>query len=453
MTVEEIYQMVEKYADAAERAKKAGFDCVELHAAHGYLVAQFLSMHSNKRTDEFGGTLENRTRFMRLIIQAIRTRLGNDYPIILRISGGEFVTGGRDVTETRAVCKIAESCGVNAIDVSIGTYLTGFLSQGSCEKNPGFASHLAAEVKKAVSIPVIAVGRITDPHMAEELISDGICDMVAIGRQSIADPQFPNKVLAGKLDEIIPCIGCCSCKVSNDFEDNIRRCAVNQFIGRGHDLKIEPVSTPKKVVIAGGGPAGLEAAWILARRGHNVTLYEKQVRLGGAFLAAAYPPGKSDLAKMIRYYLSQGKKYGVKYELGVNVDAALIESVKPDAVILATGSKPLLPNIEGIHNEQFLYPEDILLGRVVPGKRVLVAGGGLIGAELAEFIAEQGAGYRKVTIVEMQTDIALDAIYNQRIPLISRLKGLDVRFVTDAKIIKFNNDGVVFVQDLSLIHI
>lgn len=444
MTTEEVYEMIENFVAAAERAKKAGIDAVELHGAHGYLIAQFMSPYSNKRVDEFGGSFENRMRFPLLIIKGIRRRLGNGYPIIFRLSGEEKVTGGRGIAETRAIARLLEAAGVNAFHVTSGVYGSMDWIFGSSDSPVAYMTGFAEEVKKSVSVPVITVGRINDPYIAEELIASGRVDMVSIGRQSIAEPHFPNKTLTGMIDEIAPCIGCNQGCTEQIFIDNPVTCVVNPFVGKEQLMKIEQTAEPKNIMIIGGGPAGLEAAWILAKRGHKVNLYEKDSQLGGQFRVAAYPPGKSDLTRPIRYYHHMGQKYGVVYHLNTEVTAEFVAKEKPDVVIIASGSKPLLPNIEGIHNENLLFANDVLLGKSPTGHKVLIAGGGLVGAETADFLAEHG---RDVTIVEMYPEIARDVNIITKIGLMKRLKEYGVKAITNATIKKFTSNGVVYVQD------
>ncbi|MBU3074817.1 FAD-dependent oxidoreductase [Clostridium estertheticum] len=441
MTTEEVYQMVTTFGDAALRAKKSGFDAVELHASHGYLIAQFLSGHANKRTDEFGGTLYNRMRFLRLILREVKSKVGSGFPVIVRISGTEMITGGREIQETKAVCQMCEEEGVDAIHVSISTYGSLAYCIGSTYLEPGYETSAAEAIKKAVSIPVITVGRFTDPEMAETLIRDGSADMVAFGRQSIADPHFVNKVLSRRQEDIIPCIGCGQGCIMHLFSDDPISCVVNPNNGTEEEYISNRTESPKHVLIAGGGPGGLQAAWILAARGHKVDLVEKENYLGGAFLPASYPPAKSSITKMIGYYIRQCEKYGVNITLNTELTGEKVKEVNPDTLIIATGSKNLLPKIKGINHPDFMNPCDVLLGKVVTGHKVLVAGGGLIGAETADFLAEQG---REVTIVEMKPEIGADMDPYAKPMLLQELKNHEVTMLKNAVIQEFLSDGVTY---------
>jgi len=309
LTTEEVYELIEKFGDAARRARDAGFDAVEVHGAHGYLIAQFMSAYSNKRIDEFGGDFKGRMKFPVEIVKNIRRKVGNGYPVIFRFSGDERVPGGRTIDESRMVARVMEHVGVDALHVSTGVYgsLPWLIAPSAVA--PGYNIYAAEEIKKVVNTPVIAVGRINDPLLAEDIIESGKADMVSLGRESIADPEIPNKVAAGRIEEISPCIGCMQACVGYLFDPNHLKisCLVNPFTGRETELNIEKAEKPKKVMVVGGGPGGLEAAWVAAKRGHKVTLCEKENTLGGQYRIGAIPPAKQDIMKALRYYITMGK--------------------------------------------------------------------------------------------------------------------------------------------------
>ncbi len=446
LTVAEVYELVEKYGDAALRAQRAGFDAVEVHGAHGYLIAQFMSPYVNKRIDEFGGSFHNRMRFPVEIAGNIRRKLGSSYPLMFRFSGEERIPGGRTVDESRIVARTIVEAGIDCIDVSVGVSGSGQYIIPSAAMAPGFLLSTSEEIKKAVSVPVIAVGRINDPLMAEDAVEGGKADLIAWGRASMADPELPNKVAAGLLDEIAPCIACvqgCTRSFPLPFKPLSHlgtTCLVNPFCGREGEMQITPAAKTKDVFVVGGGPAGLEAAWIAAARGHRVTLFEKGSHLGGQYRLAAVPPFKQDIARAIFYYIHMCKKHGVTFKMETEATAETIIAGKPDAVILATGGAPLVPAIAGVDGKRVVTAWDILEGKTEVGMKVLVVGGGMVGCEMADFLGEH---LHKVTLVEMLPEIGQDIPPQVKYFLMRRLKEYDVRIETDTKVIRFLDDGVL----------
>ncbi len=447
LTISEIYDLIEKFGDAALRAKVAGFGAVEIHAAHGYLVAQFMSAYANKRTDEFGGNFKGRMKFAVELIGNIRKKVGKEYPIIIRFSGEERVPGGREINESRVVARVLEEAGVNAVHVSTGVYASMPWIIASSAIPPGYLVDAAAEIKKSVNIPVIAVGRIHDPYLAADILKTGKADMIALGRASLADPEFPNKVAAGEIDDISPCIACmqrCQGEPCAGSEDKGIACLVNPFTGKEGSFKIVKADKPRKIMIIGAGPGGLETAWIAAKRGHAVTVYEKQSAAGGQFRTAAVPPTKHDIARAIKYYIHMGQKHGVHYNYGVEATSELVEKENPDAVILATGGVPLVPGLKGIHGPRVVNAVDILEGKVSVGESVLIIGGGKVGAETADFLGER---CHRITMIEMFSEIAKDTPASVRHFLLERLKNYGVTMLTNSIVKTFLEDGIIYEKD------
>ncbi|MDF2566643.1 MAG: NADH:flavin oxidoreductase/NADH oxidase [Oscillospiraceae bacterium] len=442
LTCDEIYDIVGKFGDAALRAKTAGFDGVEIHGAHGYLVAQFLSSYSNKRSDEFGGDIKGRTKFAVELIKNIKEKCGEDFPLIFRISGDERVENGRKIEETVIITKILEQAGADAIHVSTGVYASMPYMVPPANVPNGFNLEAASAVKAEVNIPVIAVGRITEPLMAEEVVSNGIADFVALGRASIADPEFPNKAKEGRMDEISPCVGCitrCNGAPGVDPDDHGVSCMINPFSGHERILKITKADSPKNIVIVGGGLGGLEAAWISAARGHKVTLFERGNKLGGQVIPGSVPPYKHELTKAIRYYTKMCEKYGADIQMGTEADVDKITALNPDEVILATGANPVAPAIpnEGIPVVQAV---DVLNGKVMPGKKVLIVGGGLVGVETAEHLLMLNC---QATVVEMLDKAGMELHPSIQYFIFKSLKKGGVDIYTNTKVEKFTKDGAV----------
>ena len=444
-TVDEIYETIEKFGSAALRAKTAGFDGVEIHGAHGYLVAQFMSSYSNKRADEFGGDLTGRSKFAVELIKNIKEKCGKDFPLIFRISGDERVEGGRKIEETVIIAKSLEKAGADAIHVSTGIYASMPYMVAPANVPNGFNLDAAIAVKKGVTIPVIAVGRINDPVMAEEVISKGIADFVALGRASIADPEFPNKVKDNRIDEISPCVGCltrCNGAPGIDPNDHGVSCMLNPFSGHERTMKIVKTSNPKNIVVVGGGLGGLEVAWVSAARGHRVILLEKDNKLGGQVVPGSIPPWKHELTRGIKYYVQMCKKYGVDIKLGVEAGVTNILSTNPDEVILATGATPITPAIpnEGIPVVQAI---DVLKGQVMLGQKVFIVGGGMVGLETAEYLLTQN---RQATVVELLDKAGAGLHPSIQYFIFRALKEGGVDIFTNTKVAKFTKDGAICVS-------
>lgn len=440
LTLDEIKDMVRRFAEAAGRAKKAGFDGVEIHAAHGYLLCQFLSSASNKRQDKYGGELGNKARILLETIAAVKEVTGDSYPVWCRINGREYgIEGGTTVEETQEIARMCQVAGADAIHVSVFAYGTNPRHLPISAQPEGNLLRFAEAIKQAVSIPVIAVGRIT-PALGEQAVADGRADLIAIGRGLLADPLLPNKAAEGRLEDITPCILCGTCQAGIQDEESNVRCRVNPAMGKEGESTITKTEKPKKVVVIGGGPAGMEAAVIAAQRGHQLTLFEKGERLGGQLLLAAVPPYKDRLAELTKYLSTQIVKAGVNIELCKEAMMADIESISPDVVVLATGVMPFIPEIPGIGRDNVVMAEEVLAGGTQVGERVIVIGGDLVGCETAEFLADAG---KKVTITRRGPTIAAALAPNVREPLVGRLADKGVTMLPSVRYEEITADGLV----------
>lgn len=442
-TAQECYEMAEKFGAAALRARKAGFDGVEVHGAHFYLLGQFMSRYCNKRTDEFGGDYEGRFRLARLCIERVKETCGANYPVSFRISAEEFLDGGSTLEDAVIYAQMAEEAGADAIHVSTGSGIGGNIAAPSYMR-PGFNAGSAAEIRSNVSVPVIAVGRINDPALAARIVRSGMADLVSLGRQSVTDPHFPRKVREGRNEEILRCAGCLQrCWYGKGCEetDTGISCILNPFSGKEDQWKITPAVDPRRVLVVGAGVAGLNCAWVLAARGHKVTLCEKETEPGGNFRLAAVPPFKNDFAKAISTYRTLCDRYGVEIRTGTEVTPELLREIAADTIVLATGAKPLVPPIRGLADAQIHFADEILSGKmVVGGRKVLIMGGGLVGCELAEYLNQFD---NHVDIVEMQSMLAREDVKKNREVLMRRLTGAGTGQYTDTKITEILPDGIL----------
>lgn len=445
MPTEEVYRLIECYGDAARRAQLAGIDMVEVHCAHGYLVSTFISARTNKRTDEFGGCFENRMRLPRLIIENIRKKTGGNMPILCRINARDEGDGGVDVHDAAAIAAYLEQvCGVDAIHVTRSIHIHDEFMWAPNITHGGFNAELGAEIKRAVSVPVILVGRFTEPQYAELLVKQGRADLIAFGRQSIADPELPNKARNGQLEKLTPCIACLLGCVPNMLQGRPITCAMNPCAGREAELK--PAEVRKNVVVIGGGPGGMYAARLCALRGHSVTLLEKDAELGGHFLVASYPPGKGEISGAIRSFIVNCREAGVDIRTGTEATPELVASLKPDAIIIATGSVPLRPPIPGLDSCGCSTAEDVLTGKADTGKRVLVVGGGMVGCECVEFLTERE---HIVDMVEMKPVIGEDIVPEARKYIMANLEKHKVTQRVNARVKQFYADGVDFTDTVT----
>jgi 2,4-dienoyl-CoA reductase-like NADH-dependent reductase (Old Yellow Enzyme family)/thioredoxin reductase len=444
LTVPEIAEIVTHFADGAERALKAGFDGVEIHAAHSYLISQFLSPLYNQRRDAYGGSIQNRARLLVEIIAAIRERVGSDYPVWCRISGAEYAVsgqitlakGGITLDETLDVARLAEEAGVDALHISASHI--GRVRMHPMAWPPGVMVPLVEGIKDVVSIPVIAVGRIP-PELGEQVLQEGKADLIAMGRALIADPHLPRKLESGRPEDVIPCIYCWMCLETVDRKEGAC-CPVNAAFGKERAYQLKPAAAPKRVVVVGGGPGGMEAARVAAQRGHQVTLFEEGEALGGQVLLASQPQVYRDTLDTYRRYLAeQVAKQRVELRLRERFTADMLDDLKPDAVVLATGMRPTIPEIPGADGRHVYFASAVLAGAET-GARVAVIGGEALGCATALHLAEQG---KQVTIVSRGTRLVPQLGPSMGDALISDLTARGVAMLTGVEYEEITSAGVV----------
>lgn len=438
MTLDDIKMVVAAFADAAERVKKAGMDFVQLHGASGYLINEFMSPFYNKRTDAYGGSLEGLLRFPIEVYRAVRARVGADFPVTFRVVGDERVEGGCSVADRVEMVKRLEAEGIDAVHVAGGVLesIPYVIAPESVE--PGYNLDAASSIKKAVRIPVITVGRLHDPKLADSVIASGQADMVALGRALIVDPEYPNKIASGREKDIRRCIYCLQ-----HCLDIPAACTQNPDFGFEGVHTYAKAETPRRVLVIGSGPAGLEAAAVAARRGHTVTLVEKADRLGGQVTIADVPPFKHALENVIDYRAQELMERGVDVCLDTEADLEFIRKELPEVVVLATGADPIIPKIPGVEGDNICTAKDILEEKVVSGKKAAVIGGGSVGVEVAEFISEQ---QKDVTLIEMMPEFAKDMAAVPRMKLLERLKATTTLYA-GTKVLKFEGSTIEIEKD------
>jgi len=435
MTLEDIKYIEGRFAEAAGRARKAGFDGIEISAGHGYLFDQFLSPAWNERRDEYGGVFKNRARLLLETVEAVRGEVGSDYPIVVRFNAEETgVPGGSTLDDARELALMLQDAGVDALNVSAAPAIRNYYSP------PAYFESFSAEIKKLVRVPVINAGGI-DAEIGERMLNENKADLIGLGRALLADPEIPNKLAEGRADEIRPCIMCLYCQDCIFYKDIPLGCSVNAAMDREREYAITPAKQAKRVVVVGGGPAGMEAARVAALRGHDVTLYEKEPVLGGLLNLAALPPNKGRMESLRNYLVKQMEKRGVKTELSRGVTPALLKEVNPDAVIVATGSVSVFPRIPGITRDNVVSFADVLTGKARVGDTVVVVGGSGSGCETADFLAKKG---KKVTIVEMLEVILKEVMPSKsRDMLIIELAKDKVTILTDTRAEEVTAEGLV----------
>ncbi len=438
LSIEGIHKIIRKFGEAAERVIQAGFDLIEIHGAHGYLINQFLSRFSNIREDEYGGDIKGRARFASEIIREVRQKVGPNFPISFKISAQEFVENGLTTEESIEMLKFFVEDGIDVVQVSAGNDATyEWICQPMFMKKACLADS-AKQIKDALDIPVMAVGRITDPIIANKIIKEEMADLVCIGRGLLADPEMPKKAQKGDIEDIRLCIGCNKC-MQSIFRNGRIECTVNPSLGREREMQIFPAEKPKKVMVVGGGPAGMNAAWVAASRGHDVSLYEKDSSLGGQLQIGSVLKFKEEIRTIIEFQKRQVEKQDVVCKLNTLVTIDKIKEIKPDVLILATGSIPIKPEIPGINNQIVLTVSQIFNGNKPPSGKTVVIGGGSAGCEVALYLS--GKGY-EVAIIEQLQKIGSEIESVTRNVMLKLLREQNVKMLTSCKLVTVSENGV-----------
>ncbi len=447
MTIEDIKEVIKYFGEGAVRAREAGYDGVELHAAHGYLLSQFLSVHANQRSDEYGGDIRQRARFVIEVLQEVRRRVGEDYPISIRLSVDEAIKGGYTADDMQKVVPEFVKYGCDIIHASFGTHGSpAGITQAPIEYQPGFNIGLARKMKEVVDVPVIGVGRFTDPLLADECIARGDADMIAFGRQHLADPDFLKNALEGHPEDTLECLACNQgCFERLLLEMKTIRCAINPETGQELVYPTGPAEVSRKVWVVGGGPGGLMAAYEAARLGHKVILYEKEKETGGQIRFAAQAPYKAPYGEWIKRLTNKAVKLGVDLKTGVEVTETMIKQEKPEVVILATGGQSVIPPIEGVNLPHVCNALQVLSGEVKVGEHVLIIGAGLIGMETADFVVAKGC--QDVTLVEQLRRSPVTKISSHGYMLHTRLRKAGSKQIYSAKVVGIQDNSVTVLAE------
>jgi 2,4-dienoyl-CoA reductase (NADPH2) len=465
LELEEIPETIGHFAAAAVRAKKAGFDAVEVLGSAGYLISQFFSAITNKREDQYGGSLENRMRFGLEVVEKIRDAVGADYPIIMRLAGNEFMEGGNTNKESSIFAAELEKVGVDLFNITGGWHETRIPQLTMSVPRKCFV-YLAHGIKSAVSKPVLSSNRINDPSLGEEIIRQGQADLVTMARALLADPDLPKKAEEGRSESIYHCVAC----NQGCFDSLIKpaTCMVNPVAGKEGEMALNPAVRPKKVLVVGGGCAGMKAAITAAERGHRVTLVEKRDGLGGQLLLNRNIPGREELVTAATDLIHNLKTLTIDVELGVEVTRENLTRWTPEVIVLATGARPLRPNIPGIESDNVVHAWDVLAGKAEVGKRVVIVGGNAVGLETAIYLANQGTlppevlhflvtnraetwdtlemlvdrGFRDVTVAEMVDKAGQDIGPSTRWTMMKEIRRLGVKLMTSTKVVTIESDGL-----------
>ena len=439
LTIEGIHNIVKQFGDAAERAVQAGFELIEIHGAHGYLINQFISRFSNIREDEYGGSIKGRARFAVEIVREVRQRVGEDFPISFKISAQEFVPEGLTTEESIKILELLVDEGIDIVQVSAGNDATPeWICQPMFMKKACLVDS-AEKIKAALDVPVMVVGRINDPMVADQIIDEGKADLVCMGRGLLADPELPRKAKEGRIDDIRICIACNTC-MQSIFRRGRIECLVNPNLGREKEMELYPAQDIKDVMVIGAGPGGLNAARVASKRGHRVTLYEKSPDSGGQLILGSASFYKKEILSLIDYLKRQISKHRVTCHYNCPADIHTVMENKPDVVIIATGSVPYIPPVEGIHLPIVITVPEVFNGERPQVKSAIVIGGGATGCEVALDLSEGGC---KVTIVEQLNEIGRQVEAMTKKIILNRLKKNNVRILTEHRLSVVKEEGVI----------
>ena len=471
LEAEEIPAIIQRFADAAGRVKAAGFDAVEILAGTGYLISEFLSPLTNQRQDQYGGSLENRMRFGLEVVQAVKVTTGDEFPLVVRINGNDFMPGGIGREELKAFAVELVNTGADALCINVGWH-EAQVPQIVTKVPRGVFAYLARDIRSEVTVPVIASHRINDPDVARHLIDGGFCDMVAMGRALIADPQLPNKAREHRENQIVHCVACAQGCFDNLFKMKPVECLCNPRVGKELETQPKLTETPRKVVVVGGGAAGMSAAIAAAEQGHEVVLHEQDLHLGGQLHLAGAPPGRDEFLHLAKDLQQQLAELKIQVVLNSSVDEALLTELKPEALILATGGIPISPNIPGVDLPHVVQAWDVLAGKVATGQQVAIIGGGAVGIETALLLAEEGTlsgeelkfllvnqaesaeelyrlattGNKQVTLIEMIDKLGTNFGKSTRWSMLQDVKRSAMDTRTEAKVLEITPTGVIIEQ-------
>jgi 2,4-dienoyl-CoA reductase-like NADH-dependent reductase (Old Yellow Enzyme family)/thioredoxin reductase len=448
LSVAEIKGLEEDFGGGVRRVKEAGFDAVMIHGATGYLVSEFLSPLINKRIDEYGGNIEGRAKFALELVGVARKCVGVDYPILFRLMADDKMEGGFGIEDAIALCKMLQEAGIDAVDITAGAAETPEWTAPPMYLPAGCITDLSQAIKREVTIPVSVAGKINDPYLAEDILRQDKADFVDMGRALIADPYLPKKAMAGRASDICKCIACQRCAEATMIEKISLQCTVNPAAGREREFeaKLKPSPKKRRVLIIGGGPGGMEAAIMAGQKGHRVTLWEQSDKLGGQLNLASIPPGKGDLNSLLEYLKAQLLKLKVTVELRKKATTEAVNEFDPDITILAVGSTEAIPDIPNIHGENVITHRQVLSGERETGNKVVVIGGGSIGCETADFLAERG---KRVMVVFPEAAPMTLTVVDKTIrkPLLERLEQRQVKIVSGVKEFKEIGRGGIRLMD------